>query len=165
MSLVPITPVWTIVHVFFKYPGLSAIAALSIYGGSEAYDAMGMPPLMALLESQNTNVASTRDQSYRPMLAITSDDGQMGSQTLALPDRNYKQMVPANFVSIGPEVGAGLNQELLIPHFVSADWHIELHTEVRVELARKSDSESVRQKNKPSDLLQNYMDVTNFYSP
>lgn len=155
MSLIPITPVWTVVHVFFKYPGLSAVAALSIYGGSEAYEAIGVPPLMALLESQYANVTSSRDQSNRPMLGITFDGGQVGSQTLSLPNRNSKQMVPANFISTGPEGEVDLIQESLIPHFVSADWKIELHTEDSVDLARESGSEPVRQKNKPFDLLQN----------
>lgn len=92
----PISPVWSLLHLAIKYPGISAIAALGYVAAPTILE------LSYLAQNQMRAVAQSGPVVYEdgPMVALTFDDGFHSVYSTALPELQDRGMTATAYITV-----------------------------------------------------------------
>jgi peptidoglycan/xylan/chitin deacetylase (PgdA/CDA1 family) len=145
MSL-PISPLWSVIHLGIKFPGVTALLATAYFAAPIVQEAIREP---------------------RPMVAFTFDDGFRSAHDVALPALTERGWVGTNYVTLnfldsGPRY---INTEQLTD-FVDAGWEIGAHTLDHSDLTKLNEADLAKQLREPYFALNQIVgDVQSFSSP
>lgn len=113
--MLPIGPIWSVLHVALKYPAVTAVAVTG-------YMFVDLSPVSQITVDRTVSNSGA-------MVALTFDDGWKSVHEIALPAMRTRGMVGTNYISSGfVDSGPEYITRNHIKDFVAAGWEIGAHT-------------------------------------
>jgi peptidoglycan/xylan/chitin deacetylase (PgdA/CDA1 family) len=156
MSLIPMSPIWALLHLGIKYPPVAAVAVIGYFGYPIILDELNRPTVV---------VREAQDLTGKSMVALTFDDGWESVHSMALPELESRGMIATNYLTTGFFGHDQYIREDQVQSFVAAGWEIGAHTIDHPDLTSLTRDEVIDNMAIPLDVLSDYAPVTAFSSP
>jgi len=125
MYMLPIGPIWSVLHLAIKFPGPSVLLAAGLAVSYNTFD-----------DTAPASAVAANIPDSGPMIALTFDDGWDTVRDVALPMMTQRGLVGTNYLHTDyvRDSAPGYINSDDVQTFVDAGWEVGSHTMYHVDL-------------------------------